>query len=777
MQYKYGYFSNDGSEFVITNPKTPRAFDNFLWNDSMFSVVQQTGVGCFDYQVGNTEAIQMLTGVGRICDYDVFGRENLMSRLVYIRDNETGEFWNLNWEPVKKAYESYRCTHGLGYTKIETSLQGIEASFRIFVPKGADPIELWTLEFRNILPESRNISVFVYNQFQFKYKWDFNSYGDMIFRKSYFSEELNAMIANKHPHIAPHNFLTGFMTSDETITGYDGSRDFFMGTYNGYNEPEAVVRGKCSNSSGSSDATIGVVQYDFNLNPSDKKTINLILGVTDNETGIRNFRNKYLGNFESYFQHLKEENEKFVSRNRINTPDEHLNRMTNVWMKHQTSYGATWCRWGYMGYRDIVQHGLGVSTFNPERTKEILTEAFKHLNSTGVALRGWNPIDTKPYSDSPLWLVYSLTAYLKETADFDFLDLEIPYFDSGKGSVLAHIECALNFLETNKGNHELCLIKFGDWNDSLTGIGKLGRGESVWLSMAYAEALKQMEELFSHLAIPEKATEYAVRYNQIKEAINQNAWDGDWYLRCYDDFGNTVGSDKNNQGKIFLNTQSWALIAGLASEERTKQLIASADKMLHTEIGYQLLAPAYLIPDDNIGRISYLEPGICENGTVYSHVNSWMVLALLRAGLHDKAYQVMKEITPGYTIPDDDVKQIHTPYVYANGYYGCDHRNNKFQMEFTWITGSVAWHYNNVVKEMIGIHPEYAGLRIDPKIPSEWENVSADRTFRGKQFTININRKKNIERMELMLNGEDYSDSIIDLADCSDKNILYVCIP
>ncbi len=777
MQYKYGYFSEDGSEFIITNPKTPRAFDNFLWNDSMFSVVHQTGIGCFDYQVGNTEAIQMFTGVGRICDYDVFGRENLMSRLVYIRDNETGEFWNLNWEPVKKAFDTYKCTHGLNYTVIETGLSGILATFRIFVPKGADPVELWTLEFSNTQERRRNISVFVYNQFQFKYKWDFNSYGDMIFRKSYFSNELNSMIANKHPHIPPHRFLTGFMTSDEQIAGYDGSRDFFMGTYNGYNEPEAVIRGKCSNSSGSSDATIGAVQYNFHLDCSEKKTLNMIVGATDSENGIQEFRKKYLGHFESYYQMLKSDNEKFVSLNRINTPDEHLNRMTNIWMKHQTSYGAKWCRWGWMGYRDIVQHGLGVSTFNPSRTKEILIEALKHLNSTGVALRGWNPVDTKPYSDSPLWLVYTLTAYLKETADFDFLEMEIPYFDAGKSSVLNHIEIALDFLEKNKGIHKLCLIKFGDWNDSLTGIGKLGRGESVWLSMAYAEALNQMKELFLHLKNTEKVAEYVNRYSQMKEAINKNAWDGEWYLRCYDDFGNTVGSEKNSQGKIYLNAQSWALIAGLADEKRTGQLIASADKHLHTEIGYQLLAPAYLVPDDNIGRISYLEPGICENGTVYSHVNSWMVLALLRAGLPDKAYKVIREITPGYTMGDNDLKQIHTPFVYANGYYGCNHRNNKYQMEFTWITGSVAWHYNNVVKEMIGIQPEYAGLRIEPKIPAEWNNLSAERTFRGRQFTINIQREKGIENIYLELNGKVYPHSVIQLNDCVDLNVVNVFIP
>ena len=777
MDYKYGYFNEDGTEFTITDPKTPRAFDNFLWNDSLFSTVQQTGVGCFDYQIGETEAVQLFTGIGRICDFDVFGRENLMSRLIFIRDNETGEFWNVNWEPVKRQYDSYACTHGMGYTIIKSETGQIASGFRIFVPEGKDPVELWSLDFCNRSSKKRNLSIFVYNQFQFFYKWGFNSYGDMFFRTTYLNEGLNALIANKHPHISPHNFQTAFMMPDKKIAGFDGSRDAFMGQYNCFNEPQVVVNGKCTGSVGSSDATIGVLQFDFSLEAGQTEAINLILGVTESVEQIPALGKKYLENMDELFEQKKLQNSAFINNNYFQTPDEHLNRMLNIWIKHQTTFGSQWCRWGWMGYRDIVQHGYGVSSFNPQRTKEILQMALRHQYKNGTALRGWNPVDTKPYSDSALWLVFTLVSYLKETADFEFLNERIDFFDEGNATVLEHIEQALNFLESNKGSHNLCLIKFGDWNDSLTGIGAKGRGESVWLSMAYAEALCRMIDVFDYLNDEENAKNYKQRYADIKNAVNESAWDGEWYIRCFDDEGRPVGSDKNKEGKIFSNAQSWAMISGIANEERTNQLIKSADKMLKTDIGYLLLAPTFMSPDPSIGRISFMEPGICENGTVYSHVNVWMILGLLRAGRVEEAYAAYKTHSAGYLSGEEnDPKLKMPPYIYANGCYGPDHKNHSLQMEFTWITGSVSWFYNVLSKEMIGVQPEFDKLVFNPRLPAEWNEVSVKRTFQGKEFDIKIVKSNFDERIQIKLNGNYIKGNAIKLADAQQKNKVVITI-
>ena len=738
MSYLYGHFSTDGSEFIITDPQTPRSFDNFLWNESCFSNVQQTGVGYFDYQIGDTEAVQLLTGVGRICDYDVFGRDHLMSRLIYIRDNENGKYWNVNWEPVKSKYKLYECVHGLGYTIIRTAVEGIHCELRIFIPKGSDAVELWSLTLRNDSGRSRSLSVFVYNQIQFKFKWGFDSYGDMVYRSVWLNPELNAVVAMKRPYRKPHDHLMGFLASDYPITAYDGSRDSFVGLYNTLEAPLAVVQGYCTNTPGSADATIAAAQYNLELKSGQKEEISLMLGAVDDEKGIEHFSSKYFGNFEGYFAELNEEKRRMAEKNSVATPDTHFNRILNTWTKQAALFGASWCRWGYYGYRDIVQHGLGVSALQPERTKAILKEAMCHQYVSGLALRGWNPIDEKPYSDSALWLIFTLIAYLKETGDFGFLNDIIPFYDSGNATVLEHIQRVLSFFEANKGAHGLILIKYGDWNDSLTAVGKEGRGESVWLSQAYAEALGQMAELAGFVQNAMDAQKYRQERLTIISDINACAWDGRWYIRCFDDNGQPIGSHINKEAKIFFESQSWALISGIADEERKRSLIKSCDELLLTENGYRLLAPTFTEIDNNIGRISSMQPGVAENGTVYTHLNIWMILGLLKQDMPDRAYELFQQITPGYVNGDDDPKQRCLPYMFANCYFGPDHRNNKLQMEFSWITGSVAWFNTVLLDEMIGIKAEYDGLLIHPRLPSVWEKCEVKRHFRGSDYHIVI---------------------------------------
>ncbi|HMB01746.1 MAG TPA: hypothetical protein VKS21_12230, partial [Spirochaetota bacterium] len=753
---KYGYFQKNGTEFVITRPDTPRAFDNFIWNEAVFSNVQQTGVGYTDYQVGDKEAIQLFTGIGRICDFDVFGRDGLMSRLVYIRDNDTGEFWNLNWEPALVPYKLYTCTHGMGYTIIANETNGIRAEYRLFIPAGRDPVELWQLCLSCTDNRHRNLSVFSYSQFQFKFKWGFESYGDMIFRGSRFNAQANALVVRKHPHIRPHNFLTAFITADKKVKNWDGTRDAFAGLYNTLKEPYAVKKGACSNTPGSSDATIGALQFDITVKPQKKEVINLILGATDSEKNIPDFKKKYEGHEEEYFAELKQNKHNLQQQNEVTTPDPQLNQLVNVWIKQATMYGATWCRWGWNGYRDIVQHAYGVSSFDQQRTRAILLDALRYQYASGMALRGWNPVDTKAYSDSALWLVFTLCAYLKESGDYELLQEKVPYYDRGETTVQEHIDQALDFLEHNKGAHNLILIKFGDWNDSLTAVGKKGRGESIWLSEAYAEALLQMAELARALKIKEREKNYRQRYELIKQAVSENAWDGKWFVRCYDDAGKAIGTAANSQGKIFTNAQSWALIADIANNNQREKLLSALDKECKTDMGYMLLAPTFFHPDERVGRISCLEPGICENGTVYSHVNAWLVLGLLRSGMPDKAYNVFRSISPGYfSGKSNDSKQRVHPFMYANGYYGPEHRNNKFQMEFTWITGSVAWFYNTITAEMIGVKPGFNGLKIKPCFPSHWNEVTINRTFRGALYKIRITNphKKGQGKVSISVNG------------------------
>ncbi len=685
-----------------------------------------------------------------------------MNRLVYIRDNDTGQYWNVNWEPVCRPAEKFECRQGLGYTILSNTSDGVETGFRVFVPPGSDPVELWDFQIKNCRGTRRNISVFFYVQFQFAFKWGFNSYGDMFYREAHWNRELNAVVASKHPFRRPHDFLTGFLASDRPIAAFDGSRDAFVGGYGTLKEPIAVVRGRCSNTRGSSDATVGAVQFDLVLEQGQEESVSLVLGATDQEGRIASLRERLPGPFRGILRPTGRRQSGHGRRQPSEDPGPALRPDGE---RLDQAGGPLWQPLVPLGLERLPRHRAArPGRFRPAPgcMRSILLEALRHQFSNGLALRGWNPVDEKPYSDSALWLVFTLCAYLKETGDTALLAEEVPYYDGGLASVLDHVRTTLDFLEHNKGAHGLVLIKFGDWNDSLTGVGKEGRGESVWLSIAYAEALREMAALMRFLARPEAEADYARRREGIVAAINEHAWDGQWYLRCFDDDGRAIGSQQNRFGRIFMEPQSWALIAGIASPERACQLLESCDRLLLTELGYMLLAPPFTELDPNIGRISSMEPGICENGTVYTHVNIWMILGLLRLGMADKACELFHRITPASLSGPEDPKRSAS-FQYSNCYFGPQHKNRALQQEFTWITGSLAWLNTVLVNELLGAKPDYEGLRVEPCLPSAWEEARIRRTWRGATYNILIRNPQRVEggAVEITLDGKPLAGAVL----------------
>ena len=759
----YGYFNNDGTEFVITNPKTPRDFDNYLFNDAIYAEVQQTGVGYTMYQIDGKETT-VLSNMHRDVYYE---RDSIMNRLIYVRDNDTGEFWNLNWEPVKKETDYFRCRHGIGYTILESKVNGIEASLRIFVPTGKDPVELWTVDIKNVSGKARNLSVFTYYEFQFFFQWGFDAYGHLIYMHSYYDKDNNILVCEKHPEKKPHNYLTGFMASDVQADGFDGSKDKFIGRYNKLNEPQCVIDGKCSNTEGTNEFISCVLQHNVELDDGCSKQINTVLGVSDTLENAVTLKNKYLGNFETALAELKEAKQKMFETLTVNTPDDHFNRLTNMWIKQQILYGSIWTRWGARGYRDIVQHAFGITDVYPEITKSVILKALNYQYQSGAALRCWNPLDMKEYSDSALWLIFTLTNYIKETGDLTILDIDMPFYDGGSASVIEHMERATDYIHGNMGVHGLALIKFGDWNDSLTAIGKEGRGESVWLSMAYATACSQLAELFKHLGKDEKVKLYTERYEKIKNAINESAWDGDRYIGCYSDSYRRIYSTDMEEGKIYLNTQSWAVISDVSPEERHEKMLKAVDENLLTDYGYLLSYPTYHHFDEEIGRITAMEPGIAENGTIYSHGNAFMIYALLKLGMGDKAYNIFKKISPGYYEKGNEHKKEGVPYSYTNCFYGPDHRHSPFEMEYSWITGSVAWFYNVMHQWFLGVRKEYNGLTIAPQIPAEWNEAEVDMCFRGKKVNVKIVRGND---KKITLNGNVLDTNFVAETELKDNN-------
>ena len=338
-----------------------------------------------------------------------------------------------------------------------------------------------------------------------------------------------------------------------------------------------------------------------------------------------------------------------------------------------------------------------------------------------------------------------------------------PFRDEGEATVLGHMDRALDFLESNKGEHDLLLIKFGDWNDSLTGVGKEGRGESVWLSIAYAQALCEMAELARFMGDSAKEANYLSRREAIMKAINDNAWDGEWYRRCYTDNGSPLGSVQNKYAKMFMEPQCWSLISGVASEERANTIIKAMDERMLTPVGYLLLTPSYKEFDSTIGRISSMEPGICENGTIYSHTNIWMILGLLKYGKADLAYELFKKIAPGYIVGDNtEIKNKCLPYMFSNCYFGPEHKNSAFQMEYSWITGSVAWYTNTMENYLVGARATYEGLVIEPHLP--FESAKMKRSFRGAEYDITVSNPSKLAKnytLEITVDGKKLDGNIV----------------
>lgn len=401
-----------------------------------------------------------------------------------------------------------------------------------------------------------------------------------------------------------------------------------------------------------------------------------------------------------------------------------------------TAFGAHHCRWGIKGFRDIVQHGMGYSYIEPGVVKETLIKCLRHQYSNGFAVRSFPAIhcdsDMK-YNDSSSWLIYTITEYIKETGDFDFLDEVVPYMDNGASTVFERLNLIVTSVFNDRGEHGLVRMRGGDWNDSFTHVGIKGRGESVWLSMFLAKAILLLDELCTKLG--RQNSKYREMYDTLKTDINNNAWDGEWYICAFNDIGEKIGSKGSKGAKVFLNVQSWALISGIADTAKSASILKAIDENLKTEYGYILNSPAYTMLDENIGRLSAIEPGTLENGTSYTHGNAFLVYGMLLSGKGNEAYQILKSINPqNPALADLPI----VPYVYANCYYGPSYKKCPGKMEHSWVTGSVNWLTESIIDFMLGVRRTYDGLKINPVLPDELSEVVVKRKYRNCNYHISI---------------------------------------
>lgn len=729
---KFGHFSKAGTEYIFTATDTPRPMLNYIWNPRILSGVNHFGGGDGAY---GGRAANYIDPAGK-------GRSILIrngNRYFYIRDEASGEFWNPGWYPAKKELDSYTCTHGLGYSNIQGTNKGISASVRIFVNE-SDPVEICTVSIKNETDKIRNIKVYSFIEFSLEGYARYSEYDSYV--SCEFDPESNMIVAHNKAQERPHDWFDGFMSTDREITGFETSKKTFLGTYGDISAPRTVVSGKCSNTLAACELMVGVLEHTLELKAGETIAYNVLIGATDSRSTAASMTKKIFepGKIEMDYEKLKESKSIIVDEIVVTTPEEKINHITNAWVKQQIQLCAEAGRATGKGFRDQLQDSWAVAAFNPQLAKEKILETLKHEYKDGSCVRGWLPLDPHIYSDGPTWIAPTINAYIKETGDFSFLEDVVAYLDEGQDTVWNHILTAVRYSSEDLGERGLVLAHDGDWNDSLNGIGVGGKGESVWTSIALHFALENTAEIAKEIfkdTVLEK--EMHERAEKIKKAVNETGWDGEYYLAGYDDQGRKVGTSFEKEGSIYLNSQTWAVMSGVAEGERKEKCLRAVDEKLNSPYGPLTLYPPYTSYNSAIGRLTGFVPGIWENGTPYCHGGTFKIVADCYCGRGNEAYSSLIKIMPD-SDKNPSEKSGCEPYVFTNMYFGPDNPRAG-QTAFAWVTGTAGWMFRSVTQYMLGFHPGYKNITISPCIPEHWQECSIKRKFRGDTYFLKITNK------------------------------------
>jgi len=766
----YGYFSEDGKEYVITRPDTPKPWINVICNGNYGFVVSQTGSG-FSWR-GNSNLFR-LTRWNQDLVTDEWGK------YVYVRDNESEDFWSLGWKPVCGKYTSYKCRHGLGYTAITQTANKIKSSMTLFVPQN-ESVEVWKITLKNESAKARKLSLFSYLEWQLGDWSDAHREFSKLFIETEYDASSNCMFARRRKQLVPKTISASltersyeaFHAVNMKPVSFDGDKRTFIGMYRGVANPVGVEKGCLSKKQGKGNDPIAGLQVDINLKPGEEKTLIFILGETSDRKETDRLIKKYskvseadkaLAETKAFWNNLLGELE-------VKTPDDAFNFMANTWFKYQAISGRIWARTAYYqtsgayGYRDQLQDSHIFLPLNPDYTrKQILLHA-GHQFIDGTVYHWWHPVTEfgviTGKTDDLLWLVYVTLSYLDETDNFDILEEKAKYLNGPEETLYEHCLKSISKVFSRFSKRGLPLIGEGDWDDGMNRVGIEWKGESIWLAHFLYNILQRWSKVVERKD-KVKAKEYLDKSEKLKEAINKYAWDGEWYIRATRDDGGVLGSAKCKEGKIFLNSQTWAIIAGTATKERGDLAMKKVEEKLHREYGPLIFQPAYTVPDEGIGYLSCYEPGVRENGGLYSHAGTWAIMAECMLGKGNIAYEMYSNMCPAkrgvkpelyctepYVMPGN-VDGPQSPYFGRGGW--------------SWYTGSAAWMFRISTEWILGVRPSRNGLIIDPCIPSAWNGFSVKRVFRGVTYLIEVENPEHVEKgvKKILLDRKEVSSTII----------------
>lgn len=781
---QYGYFDDQAREYVITQPDTPQSWSNYLGSTEYGALITNNAGGYGFYKSAARGRFLRLRFNSIPMDQP--------GRYFYLRDNDTSDYWSASWQPVGKSLEEYQstCRHGTAYTVIESLYRGIRSESTYFVPLG-QKFEYWKLKLTNESSLVRRLSVFTYCEFT--NQWDTRQdqinlqYSLFIIRGELLDGNLLRIAIQDHlppesaqfqPHdIASHTWMT---ITGATVTGFDTSREAFLGTYGGYHNPEAVLRGRCSSSRAYGDNACGSLQTEIELQPGEKRELLVLLVIGEARTTGRATVAEYasIQRSDIELEKLKQYWHSQLDSLKVRTPDPELDSFLNTWGLYNCLITFAWSRSASLvyngerdglGFRDSVQDLLGVNAAIPEQARQRLELMLTGQVSSGGAIPVIKPFDHHPGSEQPpaeeeyrsddcLWFFNAVPAYVNETGDFSFYTKVLPYADHGQATVLGHLRRALEFNLERKGTHGLPCGLSADWNDCL----RLGyHGESLFVAFQLRLGLTVYAEITDRLEKREEAGWALAERDELDASIQQYGWDGDRFIWAIGENGEHYGTRKQEEGSIYLNTQVWAVISGAASPEQAKKCLETVNQKLNTPYGLMLAAPPFVKMPVDVMRAVVYNPGIKENSGIFNHTQGWGVIAECLVGNGNRAYEYYRATLPAAYNTRAEIRQSE-PYVHAQTTYST-YSPRAGNTRTSWLTGAAAWSYFSATQYIMGIRPEQNGLRIDPCIPSHWDGFSVERKFRNHILHITVHNPDHVCRgvCRMTVDGMDLKDNLI----------------
>lgn len=766
---QYGSFDDRAREYVITRPDVPFSMTNYLGTQRMGAVVSHNAGGYCWLDSPQYHRITRFRPNGVPMDFP--------GHYVYLRDDDTGEIWSVSWQPTGLPLEEarYVCRHGLSYSKYECEYRGIQAAQTLFIPReegNRTPVEVFDVRVRNLGDKPRRISVYGYVEFSFHHIDMDNQNFQMSLYATGAAYRAGAVIMEAHYEENSHQFFAGNFVPD----GFDGERDSFLGAYHTERNPISIQEGRMRGTTCQGGNPCGALQKRLILLPGETRRLLFYLG-TGGDDAVRETRLRYdEAGVDGAFEALRRWWNEKLGAMQVHTPSENMNRSLNIWNLYQSEVNVLFSRFSSfievggrtgLGYRDTAQDAMCIPHAEPDMCRKRLEQLLHGQVAEGYGLHLFDPawfeeqkqqsfksptvVPTPEKSsmihgikdacaDDALWLIPAIIENVRESGDDAFFDRVIPYADEGEDTVWGHMKRALDFSYRQVGAHGVTKGLRADWNDCLN----LGGGESAMVAFLLIWATNHFLDAARHLGREEDVKRYEALRAQMIAACQKQLWDGEWFLRGFTADGRPIGSHAAREGKVHLESNTWAVVSGAATREQGISCMDAVDAWLYTPYGLMLNAPSFTVPDDGIGFVTRVYPGIKENGAVFSHPNPWAWAAECRLGRGDRAMKFYDALLPEN---QNDIleKRLAEPYTYCQFIMGRDHAQHG-RARHPFMTGSSGWAYFAATREMLGIRPGFDGLVVDPCIPGAWDGFTATRRWRGATYEITVENPKHVQK-------------------------------